>query len=270
MPLLPQGLTHEQIARAIEENAAEFLLALGRAAGSEERDDGTVHWSIGGSPVDYHNCVVRADLTDETADQAIIESRELLRNYGVPGTWHVGPSMRPADLGVRLVAHGFHDDGPESGMAVDLRMLPDTVDAPASLQIERVRDVDTLAAWIDTLGQGFGEGPAEAAWVGAMYARIGLGDQSPCRHYLGFLDGIPVATASLFLGAGVAGVYFVMTLPQAQRKGIGAAITLSAFQDASGLGYQLGVLGASEQGYPVYQRLGFREYCTISLYSWKP
>ncbi|MBA2533850.1 MAG: hypothetical protein H0V21_02435 [Rubrobacter sp.] len=36
---------------AIEQNNLEFLMALGRAAGAEERDDGLVRWAIGGSPI---------------------------------------------------------------------------------------------------------------------------------------------------------------------------------------------------------------------------
>jgi len=51
------------LVRAIEQNAEEFLIALGYAAGPEERDDGRVRWVIGDIPIDYHNCVVRADLT---------------------------------------------------------------------------------------------------------------------------------------------------------------------------------------------------------------
>ena len=56
---------------------------------------------IGDSPIDYNNAVVRADLTPEQADQAIAESIERLQAYSAPGTWHVGPSMRPADLSAR-------------------------------------------------------------------------------------------------------------------------------------------------------------------------
>jgi hypothetical protein len=48
------------LAWAIEENAKELLVALGRAAGAEERDDRRVRWVIGDIPVDYHNCVVHA------------------------------------------------------------------------------------------------------------------------------------------------------------------------------------------------------------------
>jgi hypothetical protein len=46
--------------RAIEKNGEEFLVALGRAAGAEQRDDRMVRWVIGDIPIDYHNCVVRA------------------------------------------------------------------------------------------------------------------------------------------------------------------------------------------------------------------
>jgi GNAT superfamily N-acetyltransferase len=75
-----------------------------------------------------------------------------------------------------------------------------------------------------------------------------------------------VATTTVYLAAGVAGVYFVMTVPEARRRGIGAAITYGALRAAEGVEY--GVLGASAAGRPVYAGLGFREYCTIELYEW--
>ena len=264
-----EDLSATSLVKAIEENAAEFLLALGRAGGAEERNEPQILWVIGGSPIDYHNCVVRADLRPETADDAIRESVERFQAHGVPGTWHVGPSMRPPDLGSRLLAHGFTHGGDEPGMAADLLRLDEDSPVPAGLVIERVRDEQELAVWGRTLGMGFGEGEREAEWVREMYSRIGLGDDLPWRHYLGRLHGEPVATASLFLGAGVAGIYFVFTVPEARRQGIGAAITLAALQDARALGYRAGVLGSSTMGYPVYRRLGFQEYCRIGIYEWQ-
>src|SRR5690349_5941056 len=94
------------LARAVEANGAEFLLALGRAGGGEERAEPHIQWTIGGSPIDYHNAVVCADLAPEQTDDVIAESIERMQARAVPGTWHVGPGMRPADLGARLVAHG--------------------------------------------------------------------------------------------------------------------------------------------------------------------
>jgi GNAT superfamily N-acetyltransferase len=257
-------------ARAIEENGAEFLMALGKTAGAEEREDGQVRWAIGNSPIDYHNCVVHADLSEEEADREIEASLRRMRAHGVSGSWHVGPSMRPSDLGLRLVAQGFEYGGDDIGMAMELSMLPEEVPVPADFVAERVRDEARLGAWVETLGSGFGEGPVEAEWVGEMYRRLGLGDEGPWRHYVGILASEPVATATLFLGAGVAGIYFVCTVERARRQGIGAGITLAALQEARDLGFSVGVLGSSEMGYPVYRRLGFEEYCRIGLYEWLP
>ncbi len=264
------GFSEEGLIRAIESNGEEFLLGLGRAAGAEERDDGRVRWVIGDIPIDYHNCVVHADLSEEETDGVILESLERFRAHGVPGSWHVGPSMRPPDLGERLLAHGFDYGGDDIGMAVDLSSLREDAHVPEDFIVERVRDERSLAAWTRTLAEAFGEGPVEAQWVGEMYRRIGLGDDVPWRHYLGRLDGEPVATSTLFLGAGVAGIYFVSTAEVARRRGIGAAVTLAALHVAREMGCRVGVLGASEMGYPVYRRLGFREYCRIGLYEYRP
>src|SRR6476620_8786530 len=134
------------VARAVEDNEAEFLLALGRAGGGRERDDAEITWVIGGSPIAYHNCVVRADLEPERADAAITESQDLMRTSGVAGSWHVGPSMRPTEV------------GPEPGMAADLRALPN-VEAPTGVRISRVVTDTALDAYERVLSLGFGEGP---------------------------------------------------------------------------------------------------------------
>ena len=84
------------------------------------------------------------------------------------------------------------------------------------------------------------------------------------------MAGEPVATATSFFAAGVAGVYCVSTVEPARRQGIGAAVTLAALREARDLGWSIGVLGSSEMGYGVYRRLGFREYCRIGLYEWRP
>ena len=78
-----------------------------------------------------------------------------------------------------------------------------------------------------------------------------------------------MATALLFLGAGVAGIYGVGTIPQARRRGIGWAMTTAPLLEARAMGYQIGTLHSSSMGFGIYQRLGFREYCKLSRYVWR-
>lgn len=264
-----EELSPAEVANAIEGNDAEFLMALGRAGGAEVRDDARLRWVIGGAPVDYHNCVVHAELEADEVDRAIDEAVERFRAYGLPGTWHVGPSSRPADLGDRLQARGFAGGGSDVGMAADLGALPEDVPPAAGVEIGRVRDRRGLDAWARARALD-PEGEVESCWVARMYERLGLGDDAPWRHYVAWFDERPVATATLLLAAGVAGVYFVLTVPDARRRGIGRAITLRALRDARDLGYRTGVLGASPMGLPLYRQLGFQEYCCIAVYEWSP
>jgi glyoxylase I family protein len=193
-------------------------MEMGLVGGREQREDGGVRWSIGGSPIDYHNCVVAADLDAGRADAAIAQSLERIRAHGVPGSWHVGPSMRPPDLGSRLLAAGFTEGGSEPGMAADLRELPE-LDPPEGLRIAAVATTQELKVWSDTLARGFGEGEREATWVGSVFGRIGFGT-GRWHHYLAYLNGEPVATSTVHRAAGVAGLYFVMTVPEARRRGV--------------------------------------------------
>ena len=99
MHTIRQDLTTPALIEAIEANTTEFLLTLGRVGGGEERDDPAIQWIIGGAPVAYHNGVVRADLPSDRVDEPILASIERFQTCHVPGSWHVGPSMRPETLG---------------------------------------------------------------------------------------------------------------------------------------------------------------------------
>jgi predicted N-acetyltransferase YhbS len=255
------------LVRAIENNGAGLLMEMGRAGGGEQREEPGLRWTIGGSPIDYHNCVVRADLAPTEADEVIATSVQRMQERGVPGTWHVGPSMRPTDLAGRLRRAGLTDGGSEPGMAADLHALDEGRPVPDGLRIERVRDEAGLAAWSQTLAQGFGEGEREATWVAATYRALGYrSEDGPWWHYLARLNGEPVGTSTVFLGAGVAGVYFVSTTPKTRGRGIGAATTVAGLVDARQAGYRIGILTSSPIGHSVYARLGFRDHCTIDLY----
>ena len=87
------------------------------------------------------------------------------------------------------------------------------------------------------------------------------------RIWIATLHGEPVAAASLFEGAGVAGVYNVATVPEARGRGIGRAVTATVLAEAVARGHRLAVLGSSDLGFPVYRRLGFTEVSRLRSYA---
>jgi GNAT superfamily N-acetyltransferase len=103
-----------------------------------------------------------------------------------------------------------------------------------------------------------------------IHQELGFGEDKPWRYYLGILNGEPVATSQLFQGSTACAVHWVVTVPTARRRGIGAAMTTAALRDARDMGYNLAILTASPLGANIYKKIGFQECCTISKYTWKP
>jgi ribosomal protein S18 acetylase RimI-like enzyme len=255
---------------ALEENGAEFLLEMGRAGGGGERNRDGLQWIVGGSPLDYHNAVVRASLSEEDCDEEIMAFQAVLAGKGVPGAWHLGPSMRPSILAERLLAQGFRFDGDEVGMGLDLRLPLLEVTIPRHLRVDVVRNEAELDGYASVLAQDFGEGEAEARWVHEIFRHIGLAEECAWQHLVASVERVPVATATLFVTDKTAGLYFIATAPAWRRRGVGAAVTAAALDLAREREAHYAVLGASTMGYSVYRRVGFSDLANIGIYTWRP
>ncbi len=185
--------------------------------------------------------------------------------------WWTGPSTMPADLGGRLQRHGFVLEAAH-GMAADLHTALER-DVPRSnkvMSIEPVEDAVALANWSRVLCESFDAPQSFGDAFGELATTIGLGEQSPFRHFLGYENGEPAATCSLFLGAGVAGIYDVATLPERRKRGLGRLVTLAAMQEARARGYRMAILHSSALGAGMYRGLGFAAVCPIGQHVWAP
>jgi predicted acetyltransferase len=54
------------------------------------------------------------------------------------------------------------------------------------------------------------------------------------------------------------GVYNIATAPAARRHGHGAAMSTRIAVDAAAAGCDVAILQASDMGFPIYERLGYR------------
>jgi GNAT superfamily N-acetyltransferase len=79
------------------------------------------------------------------------------------------------------------------------------------------------------------------------------------RGYVGFVGKVPVSTSLGLSNSGVGGVFFVSTTSEYRGRGYGAALTWQAAVDSRREGCRASYLQASEMGFPIYQRMGYRE-----------
>ena len=268
MPDILADFSMASTAAAVEANLFSLFDHLDAWPRIDLHDDGRCRWTLSHLPFPLFNSVVQARLEPDAADAAIEARIRDCTARHVPMLWWTGPSTTPADLGERLERRGFLLE-PALGMAADIRYVTaQPGDSP--ITIEPVRDAATLATWNRVLCDSFGAPHAFGEAFADLIAAMGLEPSAAFRHFLGYLNGEPVATCSLYLGAGVAGVYDVGTLPERRRRGIGAAITRAAIAEAAASGYRVAILHSSSLGAAMYRALGFNDVCAIGQYVWAP
>jgi GNAT superfamily N-acetyltransferase len=233
----------------------------------EAHDEPDASWAIPPYRDLMRSAVVRAYFDPKTADRRIEEIVRAFEARGNPVGWWLAPFHEPGDLGARLVRYGFVHYGVSAGMALDLAELDRLADGPGPpvehFTIEHVHDAATAREYVGVVQQDRPEGgpPYSAASVDASVELIaGRVTRHPIpTYFLGRLDGRAVATSRLSLAGGAAGVYSVVTAPEARGRGIGRAMTLEVLRIGREAGYRIATLQSSPMGHRIYQRLGFRD-----------
>ena len=239
---------------------------LGRSTACEFDEAPDAAWMLSGLPDQDYNKVFRSEFAPDDADARIEEILTYYESRSVPMSWWLVPSSRPADLGARLEAHGLRRRSDLPGMALDINQVNGDCAPPAGLVIERVQDDGTLAEFVHVSSVAFGLPETMEPGILRIASGAGYGPKDRFCHFLGMLDGEPVATASGYFGEGVVGVQNITTLPQARRRGVGTATTMAVLQEARNRGYRIASLQSSEAAYSMYQRMGCKEYVTIIGY----
>lgn len=251
----------------VRDNHSGFLLEMGSQWVSTVRHEG-LSWSIGSSPVAYHNAVLPRRIDSGREDEAIRLSIESLRRNRVPGTWHLWSDNDGKELKARLAANDFELAGSEDAMAVRIPEIQNPK-TPAGFEMREVSSDDQLRLWVAVLAEGFEAGIAKAEWIGESFRRLEYGPGKSWHHYIGYVNGSPVSTATVYEEVGVAGLYYVFTLPDARGKGYGGMLSARALAAASERGFRFAVLTTPLMGAHLYKELGFKRFGSLNLYEWK-
>jgi predicted GNAT family acetyltransferase len=269
MGAISQDTSSAGMVAAIEANLNETFSLLGSSPSTQLHDDDPdLCWYI--TPKVSHPLFNHVYLTrlprEEGLDARIEELRKHFASHQLPLMWSVGPFSRPSGLGSHLKSHGFRCVEESPGMALDLIALNEDILFPSELAIERVSNAEVLREFVEVMRVGFEMPEFTVDGLLEVFSAVGLTEESSWRNYAGRLDGEVLTTASLSVVAGVAGIYNIATLPEARRRGLGAAMTLAALREARELGYRIGILQSSAMGFGVYGCLGFEQYSTYYIY----
>jgi GNAT superfamily N-acetyltransferase len=221
-----------------------------------------------------HNGVARARLTPDEVQAAVDGGFRSLPRARRPVLLVDRSQTSPPDLDEALAAAGLQPSGNDwPGMALLLEDLTEDA-ASKEVTVEHVEDEPALEHWGRGFCAAFGV-PTFAAesWIAA--ARRLEFRNLPWGHWIGRLRGATVGVGLSYESDGVVGLYAIGTVPEARRRVVGAALTVVPLLSARERGCRNGtrergcrngILHATEQGEPLYRRLGFVEYCKVSRF----
>ncbi len=226
------------------------------------------------SKVDYPltNAVWALNKEAEFPDSKIKEIVSFFQKRDYAQTWWLGEHSTPPHLESALIKYGLTRVVADTPMmAADLTTMDftelDVLFDTRKIQVRRVETADDLSKWLAVVHDVY-RYPNE--YMDALRyiftAKMKDGASSLAQNFLAEVDGKPVGASSLSLCEGLAGLYYVCTKKETRGQGVGTAVTLAAMKHGSERGYEVGILGASEMGFGVYQRVGFKEYFKLQIY----
>ena len=269
MKVIVSNSSRLDVIPALEANMEEaFCLIARHAPGGEVIETPKILRFSTGVHHQMANGVFRARFTKSEAAREVQAALDHFKALNVPMMWVVTPSSKPSDLGELLVSQGATRRNSSPAMAASLLTLPPMPALPNNTRIKEVHSAEAQLVWSEVVSEA-SRIPAE---VGTLFKNvkdtIGYDADASMRNFLATQHGVPVATSTLLLSAGVAGIYCVATVEAARRQGLGEAMTLAPLLVARDLGYKVGVLQASSMGLPIYRRLGFEEFFSIDAYTY--
>lgn len=238
---------------------AESFAALAEGRGDRVVRDGELALTLadGGSPALFGNIAVAGRPLDDAGWREA--AARMHRFYGgrpggsflVFSAWPT-PDLVPLDFG--RIGH------PPLMVRLPAPLAVEVIDG---FEVRAVDDGATAEDWERALVDGFPEPALQPVQPGCLLPERALG-VARWRHWVGYLEGRPVGTASAWVGDHHVDVDFVATVEAARGRGIGRALTATATLARPDLP---AMLIASDLGRPVYERLGYRTILRFTLWA---
>lgn len=155
--------------------------------------------------------------------------------------------------GLAAAGHALDANPRDMGMELDELRSPEP---DPELAVREEMDMEILAR-INEVAYG---------WARGEFDLLAGAELPDFRVYLADLEGEAVATAATWDHGTDCVIEWVATLPEARGRGISGRLMAHALADAPRRGLATTTLQATKLGYPVYRRLGYRDYGTVQMW----
>lgn len=211
---------------------------------------------------DTFNYVLRARFSEKEAEKRVNEIKAIFQHKKLPFAWYVGPSDHPSNLSEILKEANFTLNDENFGMFLNISSF--SYYPEQKIRFQRVLTKSQLKEF-DEINVKSGEN-SHFDLIFHSLPPIIYGEGSPIELYVGYVDGVPVTSGILCLYAGVAGIYYVATIPEERRKGYAKAMMEMLFERAKECRYGIVTLQATADGKHLYEKLGFQACCLFAEY----
>lgn len=257
----------ETLAHLLEANLWEAWSIFGRGPGCALHEDDDALWFETPLPIIPYNGVLRFHGRSDV-DRRIAEIADHFQRRNAEFMWVLHPTAVPHDLPGRLLAHGLKDVEPIAGMGRVLDDLPEIPLPPDGIEIRKVAGEEDAGAFYQFAAWRWHVPDEHLATYNTIVRAYRFGQPGSNTHsWQAWRGGRPVSKAGLHLGERSAGIYAVVTRPEARGLGLASLLTLTALHHARSSGFRYAVLHSTPMAESLYRSLGFDTIAPFHVYA---
>jgi ribosomal protein S18 acetylase RimI-like enzyme len=241
-----------------------FSYLTGRLTGMLVTNQYTTQIADSGLTSDMFNNIC---CTGDESEEDIERSIQHFRRKQLPFCWWVGFDDDPHYLVECLNRLGLTHGEEEMVMTADLQQVH-WQESPSNFEVKIVKNQKDLDDFLEVMVIIMPEEEREAIVTYFQFAQSLLFPPHSTIHFLvGYIEGKPVATSSVFYSEGFAGIFDVIVDARMRGKGLGKAITLAVMRKAFDDGYTTSMLTATNDAKFLYDKIGFKSLKLMGVYT---
>jgi ribosomal protein S18 acetylase RimI-like enzyme len=214
-------------------------------------------------PGAYKNCVARID-GKIPAKEVLERARDFFARHERGFTVFVRAS-RDQDLDKLLKSAGLILRSDSPCMLIDAPLTE--FDLPADIRVEHFKKERHILDAVQINSEAYKNLGLPASETQSLFGRPSQLLSPRVVGYVAYRGSQPLSTALTIFSFEGAGVYWVGTIAEARRKGLGAICTRLATNSGFSQGASIVTLQASPFGEPIYRKLGYKTYDRLKFYT---